>query len=159
MSILIGRKKIPISISTNVKCSAVNMERKETLAEYVKRVRAEKGLSLTDVQKRSGNQIANSYVSRIENGIADAQGVTPKKLQALARGLGVSEDEIFAIARGRSLDKSDAVDAEMALFASRIKKLTAQQKRDFQIAWRMANELLDRLEREKGEQAQGEDRR
>lgn len=158
MSILIGRKKIPISTDTNVKCFAVNKERTETLGEYVKRVRAEKGLSLTDVQKRSGNQIANSYVSRIENGIADAHGVTPKKLQALAKGLGVSEDEIFAVARGKSLDKAEAVDADMALFASRVKKLTPQQKRDFQIAWRMANELLDRLEREKGEQAQGDDR-
>jgi transcriptional regulator with XRE-family HTH domain len=65
-------------------------------------VRNEKGFSLLDVQRHSRNQIAGSYVSRIENGIADPEGVTPKKLQALAKGLQVSEDEIFAVARGLS---------------------------------------------------------
>jgi transcriptional regulator with XRE-family HTH domain len=124
----------------------------ESLADFVRRVRSEKGFSLSDVRRNSGLQIANSYVSRIENG--EVTNVTPEKLKALAKGLKVSEDEIFAIARGKPLNGAEAVDAEMAHFASRVKKLTAQQRRDFEIAWRMANDLLDRLEQEKGQAGQ-----
>jgi transcriptional regulator with XRE-family HTH domain len=119
---------------------------RETLAEYVKRVRAGKGYSLAEVSRRSGHQIANSHISRIENGYST--NITSEKLSALAKGLGVPEEEIFAVARGKSLTGTEVMNAEMAHFASRVQKLTPQQKRDFQIAWRMANELLDRLEEE-----------
>lgn len=118
----------------------------ETLADYVRRVREEKGLSLNQVRIRSGYQIANSYISRIENG--EVTNVGLDKLRSLAKGLNVSEEEIFAVARGKSLNDLESVDAEMALFASRVKKLTPQQKRDFKVAWQMANDLLDRLEKE-----------
>lgn len=127
---------------------------KEDLADYVKRVRREKGLSLKDVVRRSEGRISNGYVSQIENRYYI--NPTRDKLIALAKGLGVSEDEIFAVARGKSLDEVETVDAEMALFASRVKKLTPQQRRDFKIAWQMANDLLDRLEKEK--EAKAEDR-
>ena len=78
---------------------AVETER-ETLADYVRRIRNEKNLSLRDVSLRSGGQIANSHISRIENG--EAAGVSVEKLRALAKGLGVLEEEIFAVARGKS---------------------------------------------------------
>lgn len=144
----------PFSIKNvpNDRYSVVNRERMESLADFVRRVRSEKGFSLSDVRRNSGLQIANSYVSRIENG--EVTNVTPEKLKALAKGLQVSEDEIFAIVRGKPLNETEAVDAEMAHFASRVKKLTPQQRRDFQIAWRMANDLLDRLEKEKGQAGQ-----
>lgn len=71
----------------------------ESLAEYVQRVRNEKSLSLMDVSRRSGGLIANAHISRIENGLVKSAGV--EKLRALAKGLGVSEEEIFAVARGK----------------------------------------------------------
>jgi transcriptional regulator with XRE-family HTH domain len=85
--------------TTSVKSFAVNMEQIETLADYVRRVRQEKNLSLNDVVRRSGNQIANSHVSRIENGLTT--NVTPEKLKALAKGLGVPEEEITSVVFGR----------------------------------------------------------
>lgn len=139
-------------ITYETKISAVNSKRIESLADYVRRVRQEKGLSTLDVERNSGNQITDGYVSQIENSYV--KNVSPKKLQALAKGLGVSEEEIFAVARGKSLNEAEAVDAEMAHFASRVKKLTPQQRRDFEIAWRMANDLLDRLEKEKEQAGQ-----
>src|SRR5258705_7877721 len=75
----------------------------ETLAEYVRRVRDEKNLSLTDVERQSarhGEKIAGSYVSRIENGHNKNPG--PGKLKALARGLEVPEEELTAVAFGRA---------------------------------------------------------
>jgi len=125
----------------------VNSKKTETLSDYVRRIRTEKRLSTVDVERQSGNRISDSYVTRIENGYV--KNVSPEKLQALAKGLGVTEDEIFAIVRGKSLDDIESIDAEMMLFASRVKRLTPQQRRDFKVAWQMANDLLDRLEQGK----------
>lgn len=89
----------------------------EGLADLVRRVRAEKGFSLTDVERnarRAGFEIAGSYVNRIENEVADADGLTVKKLQALAAGLEFSEEVLFAVARGKSPTDPDVEHAEIA---------------------------------------------
>jgi transcriptional regulator with XRE-family HTH domain len=101
----------------NGRCFAVDRKQPERLADYVRRVRSEKNFSLLDVQRNSHNQIAGSYVSKIENGLADADGVTPKKLQALALGLQVSEEGIFAVARGKPLEPIAPTDFSSALKA------------------------------------------
>ncbi|MFY9611199.1 MAG: helix-turn-helix transcriptional regulator [Blastocatellia bacterium] len=69
-----------------------------SLAEFVARVLKEKRLTLQDVQVMSGWTITSAYVGSIIRGIASNPSV--EKLQALARGLGVDEDEIFRVARG-----------------------------------------------------------
>ena len=94
----------------------------------MRRVRFEKGFSLLDVQRNSHNQIAGSYVSRIENGIADADGVTPKKLQALASGLQVPEEEVFAIARGKSLSEPEVFDSEIYVMFRGFDELSDEDK-------------------------------
>src|SRR5437867_37748 len=97
LSIHIFTKAVPSIIASCAKRFDVR-KKQETLSDFVRRIRRERNLSLTDVQRRSGRLIASSYVSRIENGYI--LNVTPKKLKALAKGLGVSEDQIFAITRG-----------------------------------------------------------
>lgn len=74
------------------------VERADTLAGYVARVLKEKRLSRRDVQVMSGWKITDAYVGSIING--RARNLSVEKLQALARGLGVDEDEIFTVARG-----------------------------------------------------------
>lgn len=76
----------------------MSSESREGLADYVRRVRREKGLSTLDVERNSGNRITDGYVSQIENGYV--KNVSPEKLTALAKGLDVLEDDIFAVARG-----------------------------------------------------------
>ena len=71
---------------------------KISLAEFVKKKRAEMRLSTTDVERRSGGRISDSYISRIENG--HIHNVSPNKLDALAEGLGVPVDELYRVARG-----------------------------------------------------------
>lgn len=78
--------------------SAVDSSQPEKLPDYIRRIRAEKGLSTADVEKKSGFTVTDGYVSHIENG--RVKNVSPEKLRALSKGLGVSEDEIFAVARG-----------------------------------------------------------
>jgi transcriptional regulator with XRE-family HTH domain len=78
----------------------VETQEQERLADYVRRVRSAKGLSLSKVEKNSQGEIDGSYVNRIENDLV--RNVTPEKLRALAKGLGVPEDEIFDVARGKA---------------------------------------------------------
>jgi transcriptional regulator with XRE-family HTH domain len=91
----------------------VDMQR-ENLADYVRRMRVqEKKFSLTDVERNSGGDIDASYVNRIENGLVT--NVTPDKLRALAKGLQVFEDEIFAVARGKSIIDDPTYDEQRLL--------------------------------------------
>jgi transcriptional regulator with XRE-family HTH domain len=68
------------------------------LAVYVAKVLKEKRITLHDVQVMSGWTITDAYVGSIIRGRARNPSV--EKLQALARGLGIDEDEIFRVARG-----------------------------------------------------------
>lgn len=101
----------------------VDSERMESLANFVKRKRAEKKFSLSDVRRNSGLQIANSYISRIENG--EVTNVTPEKLKALARGLQESEDVVFAVARGKPLGPLSPTDFSTALQALGVEQFQA----------------------------------
>ena len=80
----------------------------ETLADFVRQTRLAKSLSLMDVERQSargGPKIAGGYVNRIENGLVKQVG--PNKLLALARGLTVPVDELWARVSGRRLSDRD----------------------------------------------------
>src|SRR6266511_3274709 len=96
----------------------------ESLADYVRRIRNEKGLSLVDVSGRSGGAIGRTHINRIENGFTT--NPSPRKLRALARGLGVPEEELFAIARGTVPASKDDADEMKLLFCFR--DLSAEQQ-------------------------------
>ncbi|MCI0488256.1 MAG: helix-turn-helix transcriptional regulator [Blastocatellia bacterium] len=73
-------------------------EGQESLKGYVKRLLKQKKMTLREVQRRSGGQITQAYVGAIVKGVHS--NPTVEKLKALARGLGVDEDELFRAARG-----------------------------------------------------------
>lgn len=137
-------KSLLLSNLAYVKCFVVDKQRPESLADYVRRVRNEKRLSLSEIQRNSQNGINSSYVSRIENGLI--RNVTPEKLRALSRGLGVSEDEIFDVARGKTaVNGSDLADDEQvaALFYD-YKDLTDEDKQELRAIWEMFREEIRR---------------
>jgi transcriptional regulator with XRE-family HTH domain len=72
--------------------------KRETLAQFVKRTRATQRLSLKDVQLRSDGQITNGYIWNIEHGKVLCP--SSRKIAALAKGLGISEDELNTRSRG-----------------------------------------------------------
>src|ERR1044071_9823084 len=78
------------------------MSNKESLDKYVRRILKEKGLSISDVKELSEGRISKGYICGIANG--KVGGLTLGKLLALARGLGVAEEEIIAVAIGASLE-------------------------------------------------------
>lgn len=101
MSTPIRNKAYRTPVIPCAKQFVVNKEQgPESLADYVRRVRNEKRLSLADVSLRAGRRIGRTHINRIENG--EATGVSVEKLRALAKGLGVPEEEVFTIARGES---------------------------------------------------------
>lgn len=114
---------------------------KETLADYCRRIRNEKGLSTTKVQelsKKGGRKgITDGYISQIENNYI--QNVSPEKLQALARGLGISEEEIFAVARGAKPDNSAIADERFARISKAWGKLPIKSRK-------ILNPFLDAFE-------------
>jgi transcriptional regulator with XRE-family HTH domain len=75
------------------------MTHTESLSDYVRRIMYEKSLTTKDVENRSGKKIDRSYISKIISGTA--WNLTVGKIQALALGLGVPEEEIFFIASGK----------------------------------------------------------
>jgi transcriptional regulator with XRE-family HTH domain len=74
----------------------------ESLADYVRRIRNDKNLSLADVSRRAGFEIKRSHISRIENG--EVKNVGVEKLKALARGLEVHFSEVLGVASGSPIE-------------------------------------------------------
>jgi transcriptional regulator with XRE-family HTH domain len=149
MSSIIFNNKLPIRSATYDKRLTMDKKQADDLPDFVKRVREEKKLSLLDVERdsaRRGNKIAGSYVSRIENRIVDPKGVSTKKLQALALGLDVPEEQVFGRARGQKANGNvDFEKSEYSQMWADAQGLTPQQKRDWSIAWQMAKDMMQRI--------------
>jgi transcriptional regulator with XRE-family HTH domain len=120
----------------------------ETLAQFVRRVPQEKGLRFADVQQRAGGAISKGYVCDICNGL-DAS-LTVKKLQALARGLDVPEDAVFAVARGVPAAQRELDTSRFALMFYRYQRLSEKDRQaidslldmvDREIEWRRKQEI------------------
>jgi transcriptional regulator with XRE-family HTH domain len=116
------------------------MSKQESLDRYVRRVLKEKGLSYAEVEARSEGAISDSYIGNIVTGSVGS--VTVAKLKALARGLDVSEDEIFAIARGHSpADLREFQKSRFVTIFDKYKRLHADDQREMLI-------LLEAVEHE-----------
>lgn len=119
------------------------MKAQENLDQYVQRVLKEKGLSPSAVEQRSGGRISDSYIYSILSG--NIGSLTVAKLKALALGLGVAEDEVFAAARG--LAPEDEPDFQGSHFASLYRKysdLSNEDKREVQILVEVLNHEIER---------------
>ena len=84
------------------------------LAQFAKAAREEAGLTLMQVSERSGGQITDGHVSRIENGFV--KNVKPDKLRALARGLGVPLLALAMAALGLELSEADAEELQLLTY-------------------------------------------
>ena len=101
----------------------------ESLGDFIRRVRAQKGLSLADVERQSGRlgrRVAASYINRIENGIK--RRVSTDRLRAIARGLGIPEEELAAVEAGRFPSKRE--DAEELRLLMKFRELPEERKAD-----------------------------
>ena len=107
------------------------------LQDYVRRLISEKRLNYREVARRSRGLISYGTVYDIING----RNMNPSlaALRGLAKGLGVSEEELFAAAMGKSLEKN-TIDERLTLIGLKFRELTDEQRID-------AEALLRALER------------
>ena len=107
----------------------VGVIERESLDQYVSRMLREKGLTFADVHRRAGGEISKGYVCDISNG--GTASLTVRKLQALARGLDVPEDEIFAVARGvPPADLAGFAAGRFATLYARYRELGEEDRRE-----------------------------
>lgn len=82
-------------------------EKQEDLSDFVRRMLEETGLSESEVAEKSNKGISQGYINDIKNKRVLGSGVSIKKLQALAKGFGVSEQLVIDIARGKNKDDAE----------------------------------------------------
>jgi hypothetical protein len=74
----------------------------DELIRLINRVMQEKGLSVPQIQKRSGGKIKNSFIYDILSGKTKTLSV--EKVHALAEGLGVDSIDVFKAASGEAVE-------------------------------------------------------
>ena len=101
----------------------------ESLGDFVRRIRTEKNLSCADVSKRSARKgqrrIAGSYINRIEN--YPNLRPTADRLKALADGLGVPAEDLFARVVGFAPEGETSEEIELL---ARFRELSPERKND-----------------------------
>lgn len=83
----------------------VTVMSKQLLADFIADRRRELRLPRDEVAaraKRAGHDLSGSYIAKIENRETGPAYISVAKLEALAAGLGVGEEDLFHIARGES---------------------------------------------------------
>jgi transcriptional regulator with XRE-family HTH domain len=73
----------------------------EKLRAYIEEVIKKEGLNNAEIQRRSEGEITDSYLIDIRKG--KTKHISVEKLNALAKGLGVSNIELFRIASGEDI--------------------------------------------------------
>ena len=109
-----------------------------SLADYVRRIRNEKDLSLAQVSAQSHGRIGKTHINRIENGTVNRVSLT--KLRALALGLGIPEDDLIAVAQGKP-QRTEATKNETKLL-SYFRQLSANHQEDVLV---MLSALIKRV--------------
>lgn len=96
---------------------------KETLSQYVQFVIKQKGLNLRDIERNSGKEISNSYLSKIIN--QKVRSLTAEKIVALAKGLDVNPHNVFTAVCGQQPDSGgQQVSLDALLLIDMMQKIT-----------------------------------
>lgn len=83
----------------------------ETLDKYVARIMNDKNLSGYDIERRTRKRITQSYANRIKNG--EVRNPSPEKLQVLAIGLDVPEQELFDVVLGVKITRNSQKETDL----------------------------------------------
>lgn len=113
------------------------------LADYVRGVMDEKGLTEQDIENRSHHGITRGYVSQILS--RTSTNLTTKKLKALSTGLGVPFLHVLQAVAGKD-PSTDAAFRESVLYYT-YEKIKTASKEDREFFDGVIKMLLDRLDR------------
>jgi transcriptional regulator with XRE-family HTH domain len=127
----------------------------ESLANYVSRIMREKGLSFRDVQTRSGynpetkSGISGAYVNQIANDQILPEKLSIEKIKALAKGLGESEEILFAKVRGVKPDVKYADKEKFENLGLKFSGIPSSKKDRADALYELIEREIDRLTNEK----------
>lgn len=133
-------------VAPNVKCSKQNVvsAQLQALSEFVRVVMNEKGLNYRQVAERSGGLVSHTTVFDVVN--LRSKDVKGRTLRGLAKGLGVTEEELFAVAQGKSpADDPEYKTWRYAALFDDAKQLTPEQMVKFETIMDMARREVERM--------------
>ena len=114
-------------------------DKNNRLSEFITQKMIEKRLTSYDVQQRANNLINQSYVVKLKNG--DVTNLSVAKLEALAKGLDVTKEELFSIVHGGSPSSQNIVNEQFQNLSQIFENLPASKRLHAQI-------LINMIERE-----------
>jgi transcriptional regulator with XRE-family HTH domain len=135
------KKVPPVTVEYN-KLSVMARKRDGRLGEYILRTSKEKDLTLRDIEARSGGKITHGYLSKIISG--STKNVTVDKILAIARGLGVSEEDVFDAARGCAPHaEPDFSQSDFAALFFKYRDLTSDDKAEIDRLIKLVDREID----------------
>ncbi len=114
---------------------------KEGLSRYVRRLLAEKSLSLADVELRANGKISDSRIAGLIAG--DCDNLRCETLRALAKGLGVAEERLFAVAIGAPV--SEVQEYDFLVLYGKYKGLGEAEQREIDGLLMLLHREIERL--------------
>src|SRR5262249_24881811 len=103
-----------------------------SLAQYVTRLMEEKRLSMQEVAERSQQQISKAYLCDLLH--QRTANPTIAKIEALAAGLGVPPEEIFAVLEGEACaEKRHFENSIFSALYEQYESLAADNKREIRL--------------------------
>jgi transcriptional regulator with XRE-family HTH domain len=116
-------------------------DKNNPLQDYVRRLISEKDLNYRQVARRSRGLISHGTVYDIISG----RNLNPSlsSLRGLARGLGVTEMELFAGAMGKPVEKN-TIDERLRLIGVKFAELPDKQRIDAEALLRALERVVER---------------
>jgi transcriptional regulator with XRE-family HTH domain len=136
-----------IKLDTSEKLSDIMLSvmAKETLGQFVRRIKHTKNLTLSQIEKNSKGEISKGYVHDLIKG--KAENPSYGKMQALATGLQVDIAEIEAIVSGEKYERSeDFLKSRLGVASLRIQSLGKKSQEKAEVLVESLETLLDKLE-------------
>lgn len=115
----------------------------DRIGRFISSIMSKRKLSTYDIERLSGKKITQSYVGRIKNG--KIENPSPDKLKALAKGLGITEEEIFSVMRGKSPNSGLIANEQIESLTLKFEKLSSSKKIYAQALIDLLNREFDRL--------------
>ncbi len=123
------------------------LSKQPKISDFVRETIHEKSLSYRKVAERSGGLITHSTVSDVVN--ERVKNLSSQTIAGLARGLGVTEQEIFDIVRGKNLNNESVVDEQFENLGLKFSGLPPSKKEKAKPLIELMDRELERLANEK----------
>lgn len=127
----------------NINLRGVSRKQPEDLADFLRqKMLNDPDLTLRKIAERSDGGVTHSYLSKILSGAASNPSIS--KLRAIAKGLGVTYEEVAAATGGKSLTVAESFDGEFAVLFKGFHDLSPEDQTEMMAMVRMLATEVER---------------